>query len=151
MQQDEELQSGLNFEESADSDLFHEYSPSKMSVGRPHPDQLIESTSLHAVVPPDVAHQLSLPAHVITDGLLSRPQLEVVMYACQAHAQLLPTLERKAFFLGDGPGVGKGRSLAGIILENWSSGKSQRHLWLSVSADLSRDARRDLGKQITDR
>ena len=47
------------------------------------------------------------------------------------------------FFIGDGPGVGKGRQLAAIILENWLQGR-HRHVWLSVSPDLEHDARRDL-------
>jgi hypothetical protein len=47
------------------------------------------------------------------------------------------------FFLGDGAGVGKGRQLAGIIIENWNQGR-RRHLWFSVSADLMHAAKRDL-------
>jgi hypothetical protein len=47
------------------------------------------------------------------------------------------------FFLGDGAGVGKGRQLAGTILENWNCGR-KKHIWLSVSADLKLDAERDL-------
>ena len=43
----------------------------------------------------------------------------------------------------DGPGVGKGRQAAGIILENYLHGR-ERALWLSVSGDLVADARRDI-------
>ena len=39
----------------------------------------------------------------------------------------------------DGVGLGKGRQLAGIILDNWNQGR-KRHLWVSVSADLMQDA-----------
>ena len=50
---------------------------------------------------------------------------------------------RAAFFLGDGAGVGKGRQIASIIMDNWLRGR-RRHIWVSVSADLVHDARRDL-------
>ena len=40
-------------------------------------------------------------------------------------------------------GLGKGRQLAGMVLEAWRKGR-KRHLWVSVSADLLVDAQRDL-------
>ena len=64
-------------------------------------------------------------------------------YASQAHNQLLPNGDRKGFFLGDGAGVGKGRQLAGLVQENFIRGR-MKHIWLSSSADLAIDARRDL-------
>lgn len=33
--------------------------------------------------------------------------------------QHLPNGERAGFFVGDGAGVGKGRTIAGLIWENW--------------------------------
>ena len=42
-----------------------------------------------------------------------------------------------------GAGVGKGRTIAGLILENWRCGR-KRHLWISIGSDLRVDARRDL-------
>jgi hypothetical protein len=39
--------------------------------------------------------------------------------------------------------AGKGRQLAGIIMENFLCGR-KKHVWLSLSADLRLDARRDL-------
>ena len=44
---------------------------------------------------------------------------------------------------GDGAGVGKGRTIAGLILENWRHGR-HKHLWLSVGSDLKIDSQRDL-------
>lgn len=44
---------------------------------------------------------------------------------------------------GDGAGVGKGRTIAGLILENWQRGR-RKHLWLSVGSDLKVDTKRDL-------
>lgn len=45
--------------------------------------------------------------------------------------------------IGDGAGVGKGRQLAGIIVDAWEQGH-RRSVWLSISPDLEHDARRDL-------
>ncbi len=45
--------------------------------------------------------------------------------------------------LHSGAGVGKGRTIAGLILENWRCGR-KRHLWISIGSDLRVDARRDL-------
>ncbi|ETW05982.1 hypothetical protein, variant [Aphanomyces invadans] len=59
------------------------------------------------------------------------------------HQRILPNGSRSGFFLGDGTGVGKGRQLAGIVLENLCRGRT-KHLWFSVSNDLRVDAERDL-------
>lgn len=45
--------------------------------------------------------------------------------------------------LGDGAGVGKGRTIAGIIFENYLRGR-KKAIWISVSNDLKYDAERDL-------
>ena len=47
------------------------------------------------------------------------------------------------FFIGDGAGVGKGRQIAGIILDSYARGR-KNHVWLSTSTDLHHDAVRDL-------
>src|SRR3546814_2245366 len=44
--------------------------------------------------------------------------------------------------LGDGTGAGKGRQVAGIILDNWLKGR-RRAVWLSMSDRLLEDAQRD--------
>src|SRR3546814_10358263 len=49
---------------------------------------------------------------------------------------------RQGFFLGDGTRAGKGRQLAGIVMDQWLRG-NRRHLWLSDSSALIEDARRD--------
>ncbi len=45
--------------------------------------------------------------------------------------------------MADGPGVGKGRQIAGIVLENFLRGR-KKAVWVSVGHDLLEDARRDL-------
>ena len=53
-----------------------------------------------------------------------------------------PVRFRAGWMLGDGTGAGKGRQVAGIILDHWLRGR-RRALWLSQSDKLLEDARRD--------
>ena len=87
---------------------------------------------------------------VILGGLLTDLQLEAILYACDQHERMLPCDKKKGevpiragFFMGDGPGVGKGRQIAGIVLENFLRGR-KKAVWISVGPDLLEDARRDL-------
>lgn len=105
---------------------------------------------------------MTIPEEVIDTGKLSALQLEAVIYACQKTETFLPSGERAGYligksgfflflsyrsllrlFLGDGPGVGKGRTIAGFIYENYLLGR-KRALWFSVSSDLKYDSERDL-------
>lgn len=47
------------------------------------------------------------------------------------------------FCAGDGAGVGKGRTIGGVIFENHLKGR-KKAIWISVSNDLKYDAERDL-------
>ena len=88
------------------------------------------------------------------EGLLSDAQLESVIYAGEAHVRHLAgrwnvneSLDgvaaardddasavrfRRGWFLGDGTGAGKGRQVAGILLDNWLKGR-RRAVWISKS------------------
>lgn len=124
-------------------DTFMEYKPAKLGYGVPHPDAVVETASLAAVEPPDITYTLAAHTELVEEGRLSALQLEAVVYACQRHEQRLPSGARGGFFIGDGAGVGKGRTIAGLMLENWRKGR-KRHLWVSVGSDLKVDAERDL-------
>lgn len=91
---------------------MQDYSPSKLQVGSAHPDPVVETASLAAVEPPDITYQMHLD-NLVRDRLLSGLQLESIVYACQRHEQQLPDNSRAGFFIGDGAGVGKGRTIAG--------------------------------------
>lgn len=135
------------------------------TVGKPHPGDIAEPASLRYIIrsvvhqhpvtttlpisavslPPSTYPLLdALPPALVQQGALSRLQLEGVLYACTKHLQLLPTGQRAGFFIADGAGVGKGRQIAAIILDNYARGR-RRHVWLSISTDLYLDACRDLG------
>ncbi|XP_026728518.1 protein strawberry notch isoform X1 [Trichoplusia ni] len=130
-------------EEMGVAETYADYMPSKLKLGRKHPDPVVETASLSSVEPVDVTYKVSLPDETIRNGLLSALQLEAVVYASQAHEHLLPDGTRAGFLIGDGAGVGKGRTIAGIIFENYIKGR-KRAIWVSVSNDLKYDAERDL-------
>ena len=129
-----------------------------------HPTALVQSAAMASVPPPVPTYRPLLPRTLVQDSLLSAPQLESVIYAGNAHethlkgwfkrgeieGQLMAATEgdegafrlRKGWFLGDGTDCGKGRQVAGIILDNWLQGR-RRAVWVSKSDKLIEDARRD--------
>ena len=130
----------------------------------PHPTPLVQSVAMASVAPPQPSYRPHLPAHIVSDGTLSDAQLESVIHAGEAHAGFLSgawrvdaTFDvisaapddaedavrfRRGWFLGDGTGAGKGRQVAGIILDNWLKGR-RRAVWISKSDKLLEDAQRD--------
>uniref|UniRef100_A0A8C2WGY7 Protein strawberry notch homolog 2 n=1 Tax=Cyclopterus lumpus TaxID=8103 RepID=A0A8C2WGY7_CYCLU len=130
-------------EELGHVDTYAEYRPSKSTIGISHPDIVVETNTLSSVPPPDITYTLSIPEPTVNCGLLSALQLEAIIYACQQHEVILQNNQRAGFLIGDGAGVGKGRTVAGIILENYLKGR-KKALWFSISNDLKFDAERDL-------
>ncbi|XP_032457238.1 protein strawberry notch isoform X2 [Nasonia vitripennis] len=130
-------------EEMRIAETYADYMPAKLKLGRKHPDPVVETASLSSVEPTDVWYKFSIPDETILSGALSALQLESITYASQQHEHLLPDGSRAGFLIGDGAGVGKGRTIAGIIFENYLKGR-KRAIWISVSNDLKYDAERDL-------
>jgi hypothetical protein len=115
---------------------------------RTHPDPLVETASLASVqlpkLDPGIQGKFSALEEDVEEGRLSDAQMESIVYAwVKFEGPRLPLGERAGSFLGDGAGVGKGRTIAGLVKQHWNNG-GRYILWLSVSQDLRRDARRDL-------
>ncbi len=105
--------------------------------GSKHPGKIVETPGLANIQPPRPTHRPRLPKNLIESGEISEIQLERIIYAGQAHAQILPgdAAARAGLSIGDGTGVGKTTTLLGIILDNWFSGR-KRTVWFSVKSDL---------------
>ena len=125
------------------SGKYVDYIPLKIQLGQKHPGSIVESVSLSSTTPPDGWYTLALPEPMIKRGALSSLQLEAVVYSCQQHEQILPNGSRAGFCIGDGPGVGKGRIVAGIIYENYLKGR-KKSIWISASSGLKCHAEEEL-------
>ena len=146
--------------------LYEEYGLQsiRISGSQAHPTRLVQSAAMASVAPPKPSYRPHLSANVVPAGLLSDAQLESVIQAGDAHAGHLAgswTVDetfdivsaapddapnairfRRGWFLGDGTGAGKGRQVAGILLDNWLKGR-RRAVWVSKSDKLIEDAQRD--------
>ncbi|HEY7810926.1 MAG TPA: strawberry notch family protein [Allosphingosinicella sp.] len=143
--------------------IYLPYRPSRVAIAgaRPHPTPLVESLAMGSIAAPKPCHVPRLPGRLVEEGLLSEAQLETLVYAGSAFEQDLPgrfvpanegcdlepaggsgTAYRTGYFLGDGTGAGKGRQVAGVILDQWLRGNC-RHVWISKNETLLEDARRD--------
>ena len=157
---EETCQSGFN------DRIYEPYNVQSISIAgaKPHPTRLVQSAAMASVRAPLPSYKPLLPKRLISEGVLSNAQIETIIYAGEAHAEMLDgryrvdeSLDnlslakdgdaeavqfRKGFFLGDGTGSGKGRQAAGIILDNWLRGR-RKAVWISKSDKLIEDAQRD--------
>ena len=135
-------------EESQSEEVFSSYKCHSLPPSYKcllHPGNIVVAGSLSAQNLPEASYNLldSIPKGTIDECKLSDLQMEGILFACQRHQLILPDGNRAGFFLGDGTGVGKGRQIAGVILDNLCRGR-KKHIWFSVSTDLRIDAQRDL-------
>lgn len=124
--------------------VFAAYRVQKAVVkgAHPHPANVVESTAMACVEPPDVSYRHYLPSELIAEGWVSNLQLEDVIYAGQATSALLPDGSRKGHWNGDGTGIGKGREIYAFIYDQLRQGRT-KHVHISASHQLCADAERD--------
>eukprot|EP00933_Yihiella_yeosuensis_P084110 TRINITY_DN984_c0_g1_i1.p1 TRINITY_DN984_c0_g1~~TRINITY_DN984_c0_g1_i1.p1 ORF type:complete len:1481 (-),score=286.06 TRINITY_DN984_c0_g1_i1:510-4952(-) len=115
------------------------------NLGQEHPDSLCEPRAIRDTRPEPFGadDEVRIPKRMIEQGLLSSPQLESVSLAARRFRQTLPDGSHCGFLLGDGTGCGKGRCISALILDRWNRG-ARRHVWVSATNDLYKDAVRDL-------
>ena len=136
--------SRLKHTELTDS-IFEQYQTAPLLVegAKQHPAKVSESAAMSAIEAPPITYKPSLPQKIITDGVVSDVQLESISRAGQSHAQMLPNGTRRGYFMGDGTGIGKGRTIAGIILDNYNQGR-KKAVWVTLNSSLVNDAKRDV-------
>lgn len=146
--------------------IYQSYAPERIRIpgAKPHPDKLVQSVAMASVAPPKPTYRPHLPVGLVESGTLSDTQLESLIYAGEAHGAYLAghwrvteafdepiaagdddvdaVRFRRGWFLGDGAGAGKGRQVAGIMLDSWLKGR-RRAVWISRSETLIEDAQRD--------
>ena len=57
--------------------------PPKLSIGPPHPDPIVETSSLSAVQLPEPTYDLKIKDDLESTKALSCLQIETLVYACQ--------------------------------------------------------------------
>lgn len=125
--------------------IFEQYQTQPLTVenAQPHPAKVSESAAMSAIEPPPITYKPNIAQDIIDKGIVSDVQLEAISYAGQSHSQTLPNGNTRGFFLGDGTGIGKGRTIAGIILDNFNQGR-KKAVWVTENESLMLDAKRDV-------
>jgi len=134
--------------EKIKASLYEEYQPNvEVKGARPHPTPLVETAALSDTDLPKATYKPDLPKHILKptkkSAGISNVQLEFSIYAGQAHERFLPDGTRMGAFAGHGTGVGKGRIIASIMMDNWNKGR-KKAIWLTEKQSLLNDASRDI-------
>ena len=113
---------------------FVPWRPSEGEDIHPHPSPVCEPVNLAATALPPLEYVLR---NVEARGL-STLQQETIRRIMQSFDK------RKTFLLGDATGVGKGRTIAGMIAEIAAKEDEIRVAWISANMRLEEDARREI-------
>ena len=116
-------------ENNEEVNIFDTYQPRQTIKGTPaHPAKLVESAAMAAVKSPKSDYKPSLLKKTLK--FISDAQAETIILAGSSFRKILPNGLRQGFSIGDGTGVGKGRTIAAIILDHWNQGH-KKAVWLS--------------------
>lgn len=114
-------------------DAYVAWTPSRLEDYVPHPSEVCEPVNLAASSQPALSYRMRAEV-----GNLSTLQVETICRAMQAFEA------RQAFLLGDATGVGKGRTIAGLVAEAVARDERTRVAWVSASTRLQTDAYSEL-------
>lgn len=150
--------------------IYDSYQPSVRIPGTTMPPVKVqESAAMASVEPitptyrPAIPKEYYQPQGDAKEGRLSALAMEAITLAGNAHQDFVPLAytdddraahlrehgeeppdkARRGFFIGDGTGMGKGRQVAGAMLDNWMQGR-KKHIWITEKPKLIHDAKRDL-------
>ncbi len=134
-----DMPSVVEEEEEDTSEVVDRYDAPLASIGPEHPASLCTSAVLSYCPPapldPDDTDGLFAP-FLLKEHVLSAAQLHPVALAMRAFDR------GRAFLIGDGTGVGKGRESMGVIMSHWYRSRSRRALIVSTGS-LASDVLRD--------
>ena len=133
-----------------DSDIYTVWKPKYVHTDSvKHPSKVYESEHMSSVEPPKIQINLNIkPYFSILDKreTISDVQIEAIAYAINTMYDWTSIENNsRGFFLGDGTGVGKSRTICGILSELWMIDNAKyRAIWVSLNKNLESDARNEL-------
>lgn len=123
--------------------IYKPWIPKNSYETKKHPSCVYESDHMNSVELPEITINLKLkPYSSDFENSISDVQMEAISYAINTmyDEQSIKNYSR-GFFLGDGTGVGKSRSIAGILCELWNIEPIKyRAVWISLNKNLEYDA-----------
>ena len=111
-----------------------------------HPSLVYESENMCSVDLPVINTKLLLKTNSNKSShYISDVQTEAIAYAINSiESDDSINNCKRGFFLGDGTGVGKSRTISGILTELWlRNHKEYRALWISINKNLKNDAKNE--------
>ena len=119
-----------------EGDDYTFYKPELVYPGsKPHPTSLVLTPSLASITMPEGDYSVCIPREIIEQGRLSDVQLENIAKNHHANSIKSSFGFRYGTLITDGTGTGKGRVIAGTMLDSWCRGVN-KHVWFSVSPAL---------------
>jgi len=137
-------------ETNDENEIFSLWKPTKQMnnvTHHKHPSTVFESERLSCVALPKNEIELNIKTHhdysdcsIISNNFISDIQIESISYAIKCFEDKHNILNRtRGFLLGDGTGLGKSRSISGIIAECFIRNPVNfRAIWVSLNQKLEK-------------
>ena len=125
------------------NNIYRPWIPKNSYKTKKHPSTVYESDHMSSVELPEIRSNLNLKGYSSNlKNSISDVQMEAISYAINTMYDIDSIKNNsRGFFLGDGTGVGKSRSIAGILSELWIREPIEyRAVWISLNKNLEYDA-----------